>query len=334
MQRKSMRAALRLAGRVTSIALASYLLAGVSWSTTANAAGYPERTIRYVVPFSPGGLTDNAARLVGHRVSEAWGQPVVIDNKPGANANLGADLVAKSSPDGYTWLAMTLTHAANVSLFPKLPFSLQKDLAPVARLASSTMAVVVPAGSLIRSLGDLVEEAKKRPLSAGSSGNGTPPHLTLALFESQTKTKLVHVPYKGGAPSIADLIGAQIDVVFSNLPESLPHIQSGKLRALAVTAAARDPLLPNVPTTAEAGLPDLVVENWTGLMVPAGTPMVITDRIADAAIRALDSDDMRRRLTEMGFTPAMQPREAFARYLDGEIARWGKIIEEQRIRPE
>ena len=187
------------------------------------------------------------------------------------------------------------------------------------------MAIVVPAGSPIRTLNDLVEAARTRAVSAGSSGNGTPPHLTLALFESQTKTKLVHVPYKGGAPSMADLIGAQIDVVFSNLPESLPHIQSGKLRALAVTASVRDPLLPNVPTTAEAGLPDPVVENWTGLMVPAGTP---------AAIRALDTADMRRRLTEMGFTPAMQPREAFARYLDGEIARWGKVIEEQRIRPE
>ena len=317
-----------------SAALAGGLLAAIGWPSASRAANYPDRAVRYVVPFSPGGLTDNLARIVGQRVSAAWGQPVVIDNRPGAHANLGAEFVAKSTPDGYTWLAITLAHAANVSLFPRLAFSLQRDLTPVARLASSSMAIVVPAGSPIRTLNDLVEAARTRAVSAGSSGNGTPPHLTLALFESQTKTKLVHVPYKGGAPSMADLIGAQIQVVFSNLPESLPHIQSGKLRALAVTAVARDPLLPNVPTTAEAGLPDLVVENWTGLMVPAGTPAVIADRIADAAIEALDTDDMRRRLVEMGFTPAMQPREAFARYLDGEIARWGKVIEEQRIRPE
>ncbi|XQU68810.1 hypothetical protein OJJOAM_001541 [Cupriavidus sp. H18C1] len=218
-------------------------------------ADYPSKPIRYVVPFAPGGLTDIMARMVGHQLSEEWGKPIVIDNKPGGNANIGADQVAKAPADGYTWLAVTLTHASNVTLFPKLPFNMQKDLVPVARIASSPMTVVVPANSPIQSMKDLVEAARKGKLNAGSSGNGTPPHLTLALFESLTGTKLTHVPYKGGAPSMTDLIGGQIDVVFSNFPESLAYVKGGKLRALAVTTRERHPLLPDVPTVGEVGFP-------------------------------------------------------------------------------
>jgi len=298
------------------------------------AANYPDKPIRYVVPFAAGGLTDLMARLVGHQLSQEWKKPIVIDNKPGGNANIGADQVAKAPADGYTWLAVTLTHASNVTLFPTLPFNMQKDLVPVARIASSPMVVVVPANSPFKSMKDLAAAAQKAPLNAGSSGNGTPPHLTLALFESQSKANFTHVPYKGGAPSMTDLIGGQIDVVFSNFPESLAYVKSGKLRALAVTTRERHPLLPDVPTVAEAGYPDLIVENWTGLMMPAGTPRPIVDKVAAAVSRMLASEAVRNRIVAAGFMPAPQNGPSFAEYFNTEVMRWAKVIAEKRIRVE
>jgi tripartite-type tricarboxylate transporter receptor subunit TctC len=198
---------------------------------SAQGIDYPKAgsTIRYVVPFPPGGLTDVMARSVGQALGERWKTNVVIDNRPGGGGQIGADLVAKSPPDGYTLLAITLTHAANVTLFPKAPYNFSKDLKPVALLAGSPMLVVVPASSKIQTFGDLLTAARSSSLNAGSSGNGTPPHLTLALFNDTAKTKVQHVPYKGGAPAMTDLVGGQLDVVFSNFPESFPHVKSGKL---------------------------------------------------------------------------------------------------------
>ncbi|SPA31372.1 conserved hypothetical protein; UPF0065; putative exported protein [Cupriavidus taiwanensis] len=297
------------------------------------AADFPGKPIRYVVPFAAGGLTDIMARMVGHQLSEEWKKPIVVENRPGGNANIGAEQVAKAPPDGYTWLAVTLTHASNVTLFPKLPFSMQKDLVPVARIASSPMMVVVPASSPIKSMKDLAAAAQKAKLNAGSSGNGTPPHLTLALFESQTRTSFTHVPYKGGAPSMTDLIGGQIDVVFSNFPESLAYVKGGKLRALAVTTRERHPLLPDVPTVAEAGYPELIVENWTGLMMPAGTPRPIVDKVAASVARMLAAESMRGRIVSAGFSPAAGG-PPFADYFSGEVTRWARLIEEKNIRVE
>lgn len=300
----------------------------------ADAADYPNKPIRYVVPFPAGGLTDVMARMVGQQLTETWKQSVVVDNKPGGNANIGAEQVARSAPDGYTWLAVTLTHASNTTLYPKLPFDMQKDLIPVVRIASSPMMVVVPVSSPITSMKELLAAAQKGRLNAGSSGNGTPPHLTMALFESQTGTRLTHVPYKGGAPSMTDLVGGQIDVVFSNFPESLPYVKSGKLRALAVTAAARNPLVPDVPTVAEAGFPDLLVENWTGMMMPAGTPKAITDKVTAAVGRMLQQEAVRERIVAAGFAPAPQGGPSFAEYFSSEVSRWAKVIKEKNIRVE
>ncbi|SOY63890.1 conserved hypothetical protein; UPF0065; putative exported protein [Cupriavidus taiwanensis] len=307
--------------------------AAAQGGSDAAAADYPNKPVRYVVPFAAGGLTDIMARMVGHQLSEEWKKPIVVDNRPGGNANIGAEQVAKAPPDGYTWLAVTLTHASNVTLFPKLPFSLQKDLVPVARIASSPMMVVVPASSPIKSMKDLAAAAQKSKLNAGSSGNGTPPHLTLALFESQTRTSFTHVPYKGGAPSMTDLIGGQIDVVFSNFPESLAYVKGGKLRALAVTTRERHPLLPDVPTVAEAGYPELIVENWTGLMMPAGTPRPIVDKVAASVARMLAAESVRGRIVTAGFTPA-SGATPFADYFSGEVTRWARLIEEKHIRVE
>ncbi|GAB1576405.1 Bug family tripartite tricarboxylate transporter substrate binding protein [Bordetella petrii] len=293
---------------------------------------WPQRPISYVVPFPPGGLTDVAARQVGQALATGEGWNVVVENKPGGSANIGASLVARAEADGYSWLAITMTHAANATLFAgRAGYDLKKDLVPLAGLASSAMMVVVNAKSPIRSLADLTRAAKSGSLSAGSSGNGTPPHLTLALYQKLTGTSLLHVPYKGGAPSLTDLIGGQLDVIFSNYPESLPHVKSGALRALAVSTAERSPDLPDVPTVAEAGMPDLVVENFTGVLAPAGMPDALVQRIGGAIEKQVAQPAMQQALQRLGFVPRPRGPVAFKQYLDSEIDRWSKVIREADI---
>lgn len=291
----------------------------------------PGATLRYVVPFPPGGLTDVMARLVGQQLGERWKVNVVIDNKPGSGGQIGADAVAKSAPDGNTLLAITLTHAANVTLFPKAPFSFTKDLRPVALLAGSPMLIVVPASSKITSLKELVAAAKGGKLNAGSSGNGTPPHLTLALFNDLAKTDIQHVPYKGGAPAITDLIGGQLDVVFSNMPESIAHVKSGKLRALAIASTARHPLVPEVATTAEAGMAALQVENWTALMAPAGMAEAAINKLGAEVVKIMASPELEERARTQGFRVDARGPQAFAVFLKSEIERWAKVIAAAKI---
>lgn len=302
----------------------------------AQGGDYPKAgaTLRYVVPFPPGGLTDVMARLVGQQLGERWKVNVVIDNKPGSGGQIGADAVAKSPPDGLTLLAITLTHAANVTLFPKAPYNFNKDLKPVALMAGSPMLVVVPAASRIQNFKDLVAAAKAGKLNAGSSGNGTPPHLTLALFNDIAKTEIQHVPYKGGAPSMTDLIGGQLDVVFSNFPESLSHVKSGKLRALAITSATRHPAVPDVPTTAEAGMPALQVESWTAMMVPAGTPDAAVAKLGAEVVKILAAPEIEERARTQGFRVDARGPEQFAPFLKSEIERWGHIIAAAKITAE
>lgn len=300
------------------------------------AADYPKpgATLRYVVPFPPGGLTDMMARSVGQQLAERWKVSVVVDNKPGGGGQIGADAVAKAPADGNTLLAITLTHAANVTLFPKAAFDFRKDLKPVALLAGSPMLVVVPANSPIKDLKDLAAQAKQRALNAGSSGNGTPPHLTLALFNDLNKTSIQHVPYKGGAPSMTDLIGGQLDVIFSNFPESIAHVKAGKLRALAVSTEARHPAVPDVPTTAEAGLPGLLVENWTAVMVPAGVPDALVQKLGNEVVAIVKQPDMEQRAVQQGFRVDARGPEAFKTFLDGEVTRWAGVIQKAGIRPD
>ena len=294
---------------------------------------YPKAgaTLRYVVPFAPGGLTDVMARLVGQQLSERWKVPVIIDNRAGNGGQIGADMVAKSPPDGNTLLAITLTHAANVTLFPKAPFSFTRDLRPVALLAGSPMLVVVPASSPIQTFADLVTAARTKKLNAGSSGNGTPPHLTLALFNGIAKTEVQHIPYKGGAPSIADLMSGQLDVIFSNFPESIAQVRAGKLRAVAICSATRDPAVPDVPTTAEAGMPGLLTENWTAIMMPAGTPDPIVAKLGAEALRIMATPDVAEKARAAGFRVDARGPEAFATFLAAEIDRWGAVIKAANI---
>jgi tripartite-type tricarboxylate transporter receptor subunit TctC len=292
----------------------------------------PGATLRYIVPFPPGGLTDVMARQVGQQLGTRWGLNVAIDNKPGGGAQIGADAAAKAPGDGYTLLAITLTHAANATLFRgRSPFDLQRDFKPVALLASSPMLVVVPAASPIRDYQDLVAQARAGKLNAGSSGNGTPGHLTLELFNDLNQTTIQHIPYKGGAPSLTDLIGGQLDVIFSNLPESIAHVKAGKLRALAITAKERHPLLPEVPTTANVGAPQLVVENWTGIVVPAATPDAVVAKLGAEAVAIMTSAEVGDHARSQGFRVDARGPAEFAPYLKSEIERWARIITAARI---
>jgi tripartite-type tricarboxylate transporter receptor subunit TctC len=303
----------------------------------AQAADYPKAgtTIRYVVPFPPGGLTDVMARLVAQQLGTRWKVNVVVDNKPGGGGMIGADAVAKAAPDGNTLLAVTMTHAVNASLFRgKAAYDFEKDLKPVALLAGSPMLVVVPATSPIRDLKELVAQAKLRQLNAGSSGNGTPPHLTLELFNDLHKTRIQHVPYKGGAPSMTDLIGGQLDVIFSNFPESFAHVKAGKLRALAIASAQRHPALPDVPTTAEAGMPQLAVENWTALMAPAGMPDAAVKKLADEIIQIMAAPDMDEKARAQGFRVDARGPKEFGSFARDEVKRWNAVIQAAGIHAE
>jgi tripartite-type tricarboxylate transporter receptor subunit TctC len=313
-------------------AAAAAWLPGLGW---AQGTDYPKpgATLRYVVPFPPGGLTDVMARLIGQQLGERWKVNVVIDNKPGSGGMIGADAVAKSPPDGNTLLAITMTHAVNATLFKgKAAYDFQKDLKPVALLAGSPMLIVVPAASPIKDLKGLMAAAKSRPLNAGSSGNGTPPHLTLALFNDITKLDIQHVPYKGGAPSMTDLIGGQLDVVFSNFPESIAHVKSGKLRALAIASTQRHAAVPDVPTTAEAGLPALQVENWTAIMAPAGTPDPVVNKLAAEVLKILATPDFDEKARTQGFRIDARGPDRFAPYLQSEVERWARLIATANIR--
>lgn len=297
------------------------------------ASDFPSKPVRYIVPFAPGGQTDVMARLIGQQTGIEFKQAITVDNRAGASGNLGADLAAKSPPDGYTWLAITLAHAVNQSLFSNLPYSLEKNLTAVAHLASSPLVLVVNENNPAKNLAEFLAQARAKRLSGGSSGNGTPPHLGLELLALNAKLEVTHIPYKGGAPSLNDLLGGQIDFIVSNLPEASVHVKAGKLRALAITSAARHPLLPDVPTFNESGLPGVELENWTGLMVPAGTPTAIVDKIAASAIRALKLKDISDRVAALGFAPTGLGPTAFADILKKDVARWREIVKTRNIQP-
>jgi tripartite-type tricarboxylate transporter receptor subunit TctC len=317
--------------RQTILGAAASALPLISLPSFAQDFPKPGTNIKYIVPFPPGGLTDVMARIVAQKLSDGWKVPVVVENKAGGNAQIGAEQVAKGPSDGSQLLAITLTHAANVSLFPDAPYSFTKDLRPVALLAGSPMLVVVPANSPINSFQDLIKVSKTKQLNAGSSGNGTPPHLTMALFNDLNKSKMTHVPYRGGAPSMTDLIGGQIDVIFSNFPESIAHVKGGKLKALAICSLQRNPLVPDVPTVLEAGMPGLFVENWTAAMIHAKTPDAIVEKYAREIIKAMFSKDVEDRAKVQGFKVSPKGPQDFAAFLQTEITRWSRLIKTAKI---
>lgn len=313
--------------------LSVFCAASPMLAPVAHADWKPTQYITYIVPFAPGGLTDVAARMMAKGIGDKTGWNIVVSNKAGANANLGAAEAARAKPDGTTWLAITMTHAVNKTLFgEKAGYDVEEDFVPVAKIASSAIMVVVPENSPVKTLQDLIDTAQKKTLNVGSSGTGTPPHIAMALFQDLTGTKMTHVPYKGGAPSMVDLIGGQLDVVFSNYPESLPYVQQGKLRAIAVTSDQRAPAVPDVPTTAEAGLPGLKVDNFTGLLAPKGTDPALVREISDRVVKVVGDKAIGEQLVKLGFIPDPMGSDQFKTYLNEQIQALSKTIKDADIK--
>ena len=299
----------------------------------AQANAYPSKPIKIVVPFPPGGTTDTLIRIVGPRLQQAVGQPVVIENKGGAAATLGADFVAKSPADGYTLLVGAAHHTIAQSVFPKLPYQFGNDFAPITMLALVPNVVVVNAAVPAKSAKELVAVTKASPdkYNYGSAGPGSAHHLIGEMFKLETGAQLTHIPYKGSGPAVADLLGGQVSAMFDTVTSALPHIRSGKTRALAVTTAKRSSALPDVPTLAEAGVPNIDVGTWFGLMAPAATPAPIVARLNKEVIAILDDAVVRKQLLDQGIEPlASTPAELKAR-VDKELKDFGALAKRAKL---
>jgi len=311
-------------------------LLGAALATPALAQSFPERSVRYIVPFTPAGLTDIMARIMANRLGEVWQKPVVVENRAGGNAMIGADAVAKAAPDGHSLLAITLTHAVNATLFPQAPYSFLRDLSTISILGSLPLLVVVNAASPIRSLDELAATARARTLNGGSSGNGSPPHLGLELFRGAARAgdNITHVPYRGGAPGVTDLVAGNLDFMVSNLPECISQVQAGRLRALATTGQGRHRSLPDIATVSELGMAALSMTNWTAMQLPAATPPAIRQQIEAATLSVLAEPDTRRRILDAGFDVEGLDSARSEAFLRAEVIRWGRLVEEARIRPD
>lgn len=297
----------------------------------ASAQTYPTKPIRLVVPFPAGGTTDILAREVGQRLSVSLGQPVVIDNRPGAAGNIGSDLVAKSAADGYTLLMCTVsTHAINPNLYAKLPYDHVKDFAPVILVAGVPNVLEVTPTLPVNSVADLIKLAKENPgqINFASSGSGTSIHLSGELFKTMAGVDMTHVPYKGSAPALTDLIAGHVQVMFDNLPSSLPQIKAGKLRAIAVTSGQRAPALPSVPTIAESGLPGFEASSWFGIVAPAGTPPTVIARLNADVNQWLQSPEAKEKLLAQGAVAAGGSPEQFAAHIRAETEKWARVVKD------
>jgi len=323
-----------------SLRAAASLSAALALSAPHAAAAaepYPARPVRFVVAFPPGGGTDIIARSIAQKLGERLGQQVLIDNRPGAGGNIGTDLVAKSSPDGYTLLMGSAGPLAiNASLFARMPFDPIKDLAPVTLAASTPNVLVVHPSLPAATVRELIALAKARPgeINFASSGHGTPAHLAGELFNSMAGVKLIHVPYKGAAPALADLLGGQVQLMFSTMPPALPHVRDGKLRALAVTSLKRSPAAPDLPTVDEIALPGFEANTWHGVVVPAGTPAAIVARLNREIVAILHLPDVVERLSGQGAEALGSTPEEFAAYIKSESVKWAKVVRDSGAKAE
>jgi tripartite-type tricarboxylate transporter receptor subunit TctC len=310
-------------------------LAAVWAAQTAQAQNYPSKPIRLVVPFTPGGSSDILARAVGQKLTEAWGQPVVIDNVPGAGGSVGADRVAKAAPDGYTLLMGHIgTLAVNPSIYPNLSYDPVKSFTPVAWVASVPNVLVVHPSVSAKSVKELVALAKSKPgqLNYGSGGNGSAAHLATEYLKLQSQTFMVHVPYRGTAPAVTDLVGGQIQLMFTGGPAVLPFVKSGQLRALAVSSSKRLNALPDLPTVAESGYKGFEADQWYGIVAPAGTPKEIVGKLNAQINQALESSELKNRLQSEGAIAMPTTPEAFGALIVREIERWKPVVRAGQIR--
>ena len=308
--------------------------AGFAWALPAAAqTAWPDKTVRMIVPFSPGGSTDTIARLVSQKLAEIWGQSVVVENRPGAGGNLGADLVAKSTADGYTLLFASGSITINPHIYKQMSFDTQKDLVPVTNVASGPMLVVVPDDSPFKSVQDLIKAAKASPgkMNFGSAGIGSQVHLAGENFADAAGIDITHVPYKGEAPAYVDLIAHQTQVVVGNYAAASALIGKDRLRALAVTGKQRSPSMPDLPTVAESGLPGFENTGWFGLLAPTGTPKAVVDRIQQSVVKALASDLVKTRLQEQGLTPIGNTPATFGKQMEDESDHWAKVVKNRHL---
>ncbi len=296
---------------------------------SASAQSYPNKPVKLLVGFPAGGGLDVLARIVGQRVSEQWGQPIIVENKPGAGSNIAGDAAAKSAPDGYTLLHTNIAlMSINPALYSKMSFSPMKDLTPVIQLVNLPLAVMVRADSPFNSMKDLVDYARANPgkLNFGSGGNGGVPHLALELLNSSYALKITHVPYKGSADAVKDLLGGAVDVMCDAISVGLSQIKAGKLKALAVTTDTRHPALPDTPTTTEAGYPNFQVTGWQGWVAPAGTPRAVIERVNSEANKAMQDPATRAKLFDQGYLPAGGSVDAFAKQLATDQVKWAELV--------
>ena len=317
------------ASRFSAALLAALLLS----PGLAAGQGFPTRTIRIIVPYAPGGSTDVVFRLLAPRLSEDLGQTVVVDNRPGGSSTIGLDLAAKSPPDGHTWGTPNITFGANPSLMKKMPFDSEKDLVPVSQVSVVTMVLSLHPSVPARSVKELIALAKARPgeLNFGSAGNASANHLATAKFMHMSGTNLTHVPYKGGGPAVISLVSGETSMLFATIPSAIQHIQSGRLRGLAVSRAQRNPALPQVPTVAEAGVPGYEAIEWNGVMVPAGTPPAVVRRIHQALSKVLAAPAMKERIVAVGAEVVGSSPEEFTAFIRSEFSAWAKVIKEVGI---
>ncbi len=313
-------------------AAAGALLAPVA-TAWAQAPAWPVKPVTLVVTYPPGGGADAMARLLAPRIGEALGQSVIVENRPGAGGQIGAAAVAKAAPDGYTLMLDASSFAVNPALYPKLPYDSAKAFRPVGLIALFPNVVLVNAQFPARNIAELAALARSRKdaVSYASSGNGSAQHLAGALFESAAKADMVHVAYKGGGPALNDVIGGQVPLFFGNLASTLQHVQSGKLRALAVTSPRRSPILPDVPTLAEAGVPGAEIHEWNAVFAPAGTPDAVVDKLSAALLKALDAPEVRARIAQLGGEQQKASPEQAQQFIRQQMVLWARVVRERNI---
>jgi len=320
----------RLASALFAAAIG--LSAGGAWAQ----AGYPVKPVRLVVPSAPGGGTDITARILAPKLSEALKQQVVVENRAGAGTMIGIELVAKSPPDGYTLLMGLSTLAINPAMYKKVPYDAVRDFAPISQVISAPNMLVVHPSIPVKTVKELIAFTRARPgqLNYASAGHGTNPHLSMELFLSMTKLKVVHIPYKGLAPGIVDLLAGHVSLASATMLTGLPHVKSGRLRCLGTTGEKRAAVLPEYPTIAEAGVPGYEASQWYGVLAPAQTPKEIVTRLNTEVVRILQAPDMKQKLVADGTDPVGSSPDEFARYIKSELVKWGNVARDAGITPE
>ena len=310
-------------------ALAAALAAlGLLVSVAAQAQAYPGKTVKLVVPYPPGGPTDIVARVIGQKLFEQTGQQFIVDNRAGAGGNIGAEAVARSPADGYTLLIATTAHAINMSLFKKLGYDTLKDFAPVSLLTYGPLVIVTHPSLPVQNVRELIALAKAKPdsINFASSGNGQSTHLSGELFNTMAGVKMTHIPYKGSAPALTDVMGGQASLMFDTMLSAMPFVKAGKLKALAVTSATRSPAAPDLPTVAESGIPGFETFAWNGVLVPLGTPKEVVARLSAELKRAMEAPEVKEKFSAQGFAAAWNTPEAFGTFLQAEVDKWSMVV--------